>query len=131
MPKKVDFKKLQEKWYKKLEKSGFHDIESDEDNLKVWSSIFAAKHTKEVLQAKISYYQMASSFLEEYKFSSNVDKIIWEYHTNGIGVRDIAATLNKTKILKTNRTDVWKIIKRLKHTMFDMYMAPKKEYYEG
>lgn len=130
--KKAEFQKLKTKWYGKLKKSGFEDIESDEDNLKVWSSIFYLRRSNISWEAKASYYQMASNFLEEYKFTSNIEKIIWEYHSNGIGVRDISKLLKKAKIksVKTARTSVWLIIKKLRSSMYQMYLAPKEEYHE-
>lgn len=134
--KKTEYEKLRDKWYKKLSKvkddvypDGFQDIESDEYKLKDWSYKFAAKDAV-LWQAKATYYQMAASFLEEYKFSNKVEQIIWEYHANGIGVRDIARTLNKLRLFKTNRTTVWQIIQRLKASMYNMYMAKLTEYHE-
>lgn len=130
MSSKEDFQKLQKKWYKKLEDSGFEDIESDEFNLKTWSSTFHLKHSLETWQAKAEYYQLATNFLEEYKFNSNLDKIIWEYHSNGLGARKIATILKDAKIKVSNRTTIWEVIKKLKSSMYEMYLAPKKEYYE-
>jgi hypothetical protein len=129
--KKLDLKTETAKWYAKLKRDGFDDIESDEDNLKVWSTIFFKKHSIEQIQAKQAYYQMATNFLNDYKFNNNRERIIWEYHANGISLRDIGKVLKKAKIKKaTNRTDVWKVVKRLKLIMYDMYMIPKKAYHE-
>lgn len=130
MSKKTDFNKLQKKWYDKLKAKGFEDIEDGEDKLKVWSSIFTSKISMESWQAKATYYQMATNFLEEYKFESETNKFIWTKHSEGVSVRDITIFLNKKKSTRTNRTYVWKIIKTLKHTMYQMYMSNQKEYHE-
>jgi hypothetical protein len=129
--KKPNLKEEIEKWYAKLKREGFNDIESDEFNLKEWSNVFFKTHSIAQIQAKQAYYQMASNFLTEYRFDTPREKIIWEYHSNGISLREIGTILKKAKIEKaTNRTDIWKIVKRLKLVMYEMYMAPKKEYHE-
>lgn len=126
--KTTDYSRLREIWYKKLKKSGFKDIEQDEDNLKVWTIGFFKKQPKEVWEAKRAYYHMADSFLHDYKFETELEKIIWEYHANGLGCRAIATTLKKVKIVKrTNRTAVWEIIKRLRTIMKKMYMQDERE----
>lgn len=130
---KQEFQELQDKWYGKLEKSGFQDIESDENHLKFYSSQFAAQFRDGAWQAKAAYYQMASNFLEEYKFDTKRDRIIWEYHSNALSYRDIAKILNKLKTTRTaSRTSVYNVLKRLRIKMFDMYMAldSETEYHE-
>lgn len=130
--KKTKFEQLKAKWYKKLEKSGFEDIESDENNLKVWSSIFARKNSPEVWQARAEYYQMATNFLEDYKFSNDVEKIVWEYHSNGISMRDISKLLKKARVksIPINRQDIGVLIRKLKNSMYSMYVAKQDEYHE-
>lgn len=124
---KDNYQKLKAEWYAKLKKSGFEDIEGDEDNLKIWSSTYFAHKLRTThsgsWQAKASYYSMAERFLQEYKFESNLDYAVWEYHANGISVRDITATLKKANV-KTNRHYVWLIVRKLENEM-------KKAYLEG
>lgn len=122
-------KALKDIWYKKLEDAGFDDIEQDEEKLKVWSTIFFARYNKTTVDAKIMYAQMAENFLREYRFDSDLDKVIWEYHSTNLSYRDITAILKKVKI-KTNRTYVGRIINRLKKSMFAMYMVDMGEYHE-
>jgi hypothetical protein len=129
-PKDKSFKKLQDKWYAKLKKSGFKDIEHDEDTLTEYSSVYFKKHTYDEMVEKQRYHDMANSFLEQYKFETEKDKLIWDYHTNGLSVRDIADLLKKVK-LRANRNSVAQDIRRLKAKMFDMLWAPLKEYHEG
>ena len=133
--KKSDFQKVQDEWYTKLKNDGFVDIEQDEDNLKVWSAKFKTayqKLPKEVWVAKATYYQMAENFLQDYKFATKIERIIWEYHANGISFRDIATTLNKAKVTRTNRDNIWKVVKKLKTKMYTLYVTLEngKEYHE-
>lgn len=119
--KKTEFEVLKEKWYKKLKKSGFNDIEQDEDNLKAWSSKFATQKVKDLYESKQAYYYMATQFINDYVFSSKIDQIIWEYHAEGISMRDIAKTLNKTRTITTNKDAVNIIIRKLEKIMYFMY----------
>lgn len=135
---KNEYEKLRDKWYKKLakeelkkpEEERYIDIEQDEDTLKGYASVLAYRHTHEEIQEKQRYHDMALAFLEQYKFETSRDRIIWEYHTNFLSVRDITESLKKVKI-KTNRNSVAQVIRRLKVKMFDMLWAPLKEYHEG
>lgn len=119
MSNQANYKKERAKWYAKLKKSGFEDIEANENSLKSWSSKFvrADKTSMTSWQAKQEYYYQTTHFLNSYKFESNLEKAIWEYHSNGISVREIAALLNKTKVIKTNRQSIWLIIKKLRLAM--------------
>lgn len=135
---KTEYEKLRDKWYEKLrklelkkpEEERWTDIEHSEDMLTEYSSVYFKKHTHEEIEAKQRYHDMAISFLEHYKFETNKDRIIWEYHANNISVRDIAELLKKVKI-RTNRNSVSQVVRRLKVKMFDMLWAPLKEYHEG
>lgn len=126
-------KALQKEWYKKLHDNGFRDIESDENHLKFYTSQFGAKFLKAegVWEAKARYYQMAENFLGDYKFASEMERVIWEYHSNGISYRNIAKLIAKLRLVKkTNRTTIYQVIKRLKIKMYDMYVAENQEYHE-
>lgn len=116
-------KDLQKLWYKKLKDSGFEDIEDENNELKVWSSAFRRKKSLVSWEAKESYYHMANKFLNEYQFENSLDKIVWEYHSNAISMRDISDLLIKTKVKKNfNRTYVWRILARLQDSMKKMYL---------
>lgn len=131
---KTNFKKLRQEWYAKLKAEGFNDIETLAGDLKEFSTS-GSRNIKKVLtqsggwQFKQEYYRLASKFLNEYKFNTKLDSIIWEYHTNGISVRNIAKALIEINV-KTNRTDVWKVVKRLKIKMFDMYLVKVQPRHE-
>lgn len=122
MPRQPDFKKLKKTWYYKLADEGFVDIERDEFNLKNPSAkFFQRKHglaTSGRWKASLEYYYMAEHFLNNYKFYKQLDEVIWEYHIAPMSVRDIASTLNKLGIYKTNRTCVWQSIKKTRQLMY-------------
>jgi hypothetical protein len=131
--KKQTFKELQATWYAKLKKTGFKDIEKDEYNLKNSTSELSRYYdTPDLWKAKETYYQMTDTFLNEYKFDTRIHKLIWEYHSNGISIRDIAKILTKAKIksVNTSKSEIGVIVKKLKNSMYEMYLAPKKEYHE-
>lgn len=134
--KKLDYEKEKTKWYKKLEKSGFVDIELNEKRLKTWSSNqfeFPRLMTSDGgWKIKAEYYYMAAQFLNDYKFDTEIEKTIWTYHSEGLSVREISSILTKIKVksIPTQRTSIWKVIKRLKKSMYSMYLAPKTEYHE-
>lgn len=120
----TEYDKLRAVWYKKLEKEGFQDIETDEHNLKSWSAKFASRKSQELWQAKEAYYYMATNFLNEYAFDSALEKTIWEYHTEAISIRDIVKLLRKkTKVMIINRSSIWTTINRLETTMKKMYLS--------
>ena len=124
-----DYQKLKEVWYKKLERSGFVDIEKDEYNLKQYSFRFNQDAVVRSWHSKTEYYSMAGQFLNHYKFASNLEKTIWEYHVNGIGVRDIAKLLTKAKVrsIKPNKDNVQKVVSRLAEEMKKIYLPGYKK----
>ncbi len=118
-----NYRELKKKWYAKLKNSGFEDIERNEDLLKRPSSVVFGDYRKIAFGiAKFEYYQMAARFLNEHDFKNNRERIIWEYHANGISIRNIVKLLKKVRI-KTYRRAVWNIITRLRATMKDQYMV--------
>lgn len=119
---KSEYAKLRDLWYDKLKAEGFEDIEDSEYTIKVWSSRFAKLKDVDTWQQKADYYYIANHFLNSYEFDSELEKIIWEYHTNCISIRDITQLLRDTKVLDTNRDYIWLIIKRLKAIMKRMYL---------
>lgn len=117
-----EYQRLKEIWYKKLEDSGFHDIETDEYKLKVYSTKWARKSYVSGIPHKIEYYRIANMFLLEHTFDTKLDKAIWEYHTNGLGARSIATILKKAKIERHGRESVYQKIKVLRTIMLAKYV---------
>lgn len=126
-----EYDKLRAIWYKKLEKSGFQDIESDNYNLKIWSSKFARKESMLSWEAKAVYYQMAANFLNDYKFKTKREQNIWRYHSEGISCRNIANIFSKIKGIENcsakDRMRVWRVILKLENIMKKMYMIGQNE----
>ena len=123
-----DLHSLRQEWYDKLKAEGFEDIEDDKGRLKSWSSRFAHDRIMQLKEDQEAYNDLASRFLREYKFTKEIDKIIWEYHINGLSVRDITAVLKSTKI-KTKNGGFWykemvgAVLKRLSEDMKEMYLS--------
>jgi hypothetical protein len=117
------FKKLQEKWYKKLKDEGFNDIEKGEDTLMVCNSTAFRKsrYPIESYNAKVRYFALAGQFLNDNKFETRKDKIVWELHTNGKSTREIETELKRRKILNPSRDMTNKIIRRLAKEMLKKY----------
>lgn len=116
-----EFDKLKDFWYQKLKESGFDDIESDEYNLKTWSSQIAAQDST-YRHAKETYYYLATQFLNDYKFKNSYERIVWEYHSNGISIRNIVKLLNEVRKEKTYRRAIHELLQRLRNAM-------KRKYY--
>ncbi len=133
-----DYRALKKLWYKKLKETKrksnqnliflddapedeyFKDIERNEYELKRPSEFVRERYLKS-WQSKETYYYAANHFLNEYKFVSALERIIWEYHSNGISGRNIAKTLTKTRRRPINRMTVWRIVKRLNKEMKKLY----------
>jgi len=124
MPQKPDFKELQKHWYKKLKDSGFEDVEKDEYFLirdARSKRIFRSDRSIEYYESVIEYYQLAENFLHDFKFKTEREKIIWEYHANGISMRDIVIIMQKAGIKDLTRTKVCTIIGQLRKEMKNLY----------
>lgn len=120
--KSKEFNDLQAKWYKKLKDSGFEDAEQDPETLKQWTrSKFAPQQNNgaalDVVMAKNrskqEYYRLAGHFLYDFNFTSELHRLIWELHSDGLSHRDISDKLKENGIKKA-RTQVLDIIHELK-----------------
>lgn len=117
-----DFKKLKAEWDAKLKASGFDDIEyGNGDLLKHSSSNRTSHHDGGPWEPKAEYYRLAHYFLNEFKFKTRLEEIVWTYHSEGISVRNIVITLNKVRRKKVVRMTVWRIIERLRTQMKKLY----------
>lgn len=111
-----DFKKLQKKWYDKLAKSGFEDIEKDEDYLKKYSTIDNVKNIQPVNE---TYYRLAGQFFYDYKFKTLTEKIIWKYHSEGFTYSELPDKVKK--FIHIKKRMYFYIVKRLTNEMLQMY----------
>ena len=122
---KTEFQKLEGIWNEKLKESGFEDAETSSRRLKKWSSRFYSNVPHSIIWAnKFEYFRIAEFFLNEHKFKDEREKIIWAYHTNGVGVREIVETLEKVGI-KTSRDTVSRTILALRKLLFKNYLPAK------
>lgn len=112
------FKKLKAVWDKKLAKSGFNDIEQEDENLKTWTTGILKKRTSiEAYKAKETYFQLAGQFLYSHKFDSKEDMLIWKYHSDGLSSREIVKELKKSNKIKIYRMYVSQLIIKLRNQM--------------
>lgn len=112
-----EFKKLQSKWYKKLEKSGFEEAENtalESNPLKKWHSSYfqAVSHGAENAIFKQEYFRLAGIFLHDYSFETRKDMKVWALHAQGLPIREIA------RLCKTQKDKIHKTIKLLTREMF-------------
>lgn len=94
-----EFLELKKKWDEKLKSSGLENIEQEDGNLKKWSNSFYSEESSEIVrQAKEEYYRLATQVLHSYPFKKTTHQFIWEQHSNGVSVRDIAKALRKRRL---------------------------------
>jgi len=110
------FKTLQEKWYRKLEASGFNDIENYKHGsrpLKEWHSFKMTSQRFAIIRAKrASYQSQIDDFLNHpdfkdicrsitahgnCKFVAEDIETIWVMHTQGFTTRQIAYEMGRVK----------------------------------
>jgi hypothetical protein len=124
-PKEQTFKQIQNKWYKKLQEDGFEDIEKNEHELKTYSNVLTkSENNRRIagpINGKEAYYKLATWFVNDYKFKSNLEKVIWEYHSNGLSIRNISRVLQTAKVSSKTKDQIWFIIVRLRKAMFKFY----------
>lgn len=121
---KDNFTALQAEWYKKLADSGYEDIEYKDGSIRSCSPRSTRAKDPSLRQATQEYYYMSYHFLNEYKFETELEKVIWEYHTEGISVRSICKLLSDTEVAKMSRWAVWDTIRRLETEMKRRYLSP-------
>jgi hypothetical protein len=116
------FQKLKEKWYKKLEKTGFEDIEQNEGALKVWESFAFSNHryNRHTFAEKQEYFSLAGRFFHEHEFESDKVKEIWRLHSEGYSLSGIYDKV-KTKKRGFSRPNIYLIVKKLQKEMFKKY----------
>lgn len=109
------FKALFRDWNEKLEKSGFKDIENmryAEPKLKVYERASFSSVCPSVAASTLNYYTQAEALLEVYPFQNPIHKTIWQLHSDGLSIREIATLLNSDKYKKSNVANVINHIKR-------------------
>jgi hypothetical protein len=115
-----EFKSLKSKWYKKLAKSGFEDIEGNEEYFNA-SDTFTRHSSRyrdsvQRFEAKQEYYRLAGHFLYDHKFSSTLEKMIWQLHSEGLSIREITKKLQDRNVA-THKNKVHETLQQLKTIM--------------
>lgn len=127
-PKAKSYQELKEVWYKKLAKSGFVDVESNEFIIKQPASS-AFNRTSAISrdwQDRIEYSSMAGQFLHSHSFKNELEKVLWEYHANGLSIREIATVFKKAKLHYSTRDKVFRALKPLIAKMLQKYVIGYK-----
>lgn len=101
--KSADFKRLKERWDRKLKDAGFDDIEDESGQLKNWDSLRFQKKTvysvtwRNGFQERSEYFTLATHFLESFDFQTILQKRIWKFHAHGFSLREIGRMVGKDK----------------------------------
>lgn len=105
MPKNEDssFEALQAKWYAKLARKGFKDIEDANGNLKDMG--------KPLLSGKEEYYRQITNHLHYTDWDHKADKLIMKLHSDGMMIKDIVQAI-KVKRWPMNRNTVALVIRK-------------------
>lgn len=121
-----EFRKLQNKWYDKLQKSGFSDLEwLDKNSGKGQNSPFltvSIEYLRKIHNLETeTYFRLSRAFLHDYDFKTLHFYHLWKLHSEGLTYRQIIPKLNK--IMKKKRSIFWisTHVNRLKKIMFKMY----------
>ena len=120
------FKQLQDKWYKKAEKSGFEeqeDVNSSRELMKEWhSSHFMKDIVVDKYEDQQRFFELARQLLHIYPFRTNKDRRIWELFSDGIMIRGISREvhLSEYRIKKFTDELCKLIIKDAKETLDDI-----------
>lgn len=102
----MHLKELEKIWNKKLKDSGFIDIEDTNSPLRLlkkWhSNYFYRNYSPEVFEARYDYFRITSQFLHYHSFESQLERQVFELHTEGLSYREIGAKMgiNKDKVNK-------------------------------
>ncbi len=107
-----EFKKLNEEWSKKLEASGFDDIEKTEDGYTLRPQEFITNKVKYV--GGQDYYDFCQQVLRDYPFKRDIDKFIFEAHTEGKSEREIEVLLSKHSYKSLTSVRIHQIIRKIK-----------------
>lgn len=116
------FKKLQKEWYGRLKDEGFQDAETmreDTMTLKSWHSLYFFSRygdSPEKIQMGKRYFDLASAFSHEYKFTSEIEKKVWSLFSEGTPCYQIY------QILKITEWKARMIIERIHREMMMKYM---------
>jgi hypothetical protein len=115
----AEFKKLKKEWDKKLESSGFEDIEkNDTDNIitnqiiKTGENIYQ-NYIDFVEDAGLDYYQYCHQILREFPFKRELDRVVFEMYTEGKTEREISKSLQNLNLKPITQQAINLLIRRI------------------
>jgi hypothetical protein len=111
----AEFLALQRRWYRRIKKDGFKDIEVLQSNGEFFPLLSGARFSNE----KEEFYAIASWFSHEFEFKTKTEANIWALFCEGQTYRQIASRLKK-KLYQ-----VFKTINAIKNGPFEEY---KRKY---
>ena len=91
-----NYKTLKARWYKKLKKEGFDDIENNGGSLKAEVDPRTISYALSNKESREEYYKKAEEFLANYKEFTVQERQIWALHCQGMGAVRISKTLSLT-----------------------------------
>lgn len=107
-------KELQHFWDKKLEDTGFEDIEKTvrgERMLKQYAqSVFKRSNSVHRMEQRLEYYLLISHLCHEMMFGNFVDRFIMEHYAEGIKQKEILKRLKDAGIKRSR----WKTLTTIK-----------------
>lgn len=97
-----------------LRLSGFVDLEGANPNglLRNPGRIGEAKQTAEQFSAAVDYAYLASGYVFEGHFATELERHVWELHAEGVSFEKIAARLDHRQYGRVYLKRVWQIIDR-------------------
>ena len=114
---KDGFKELEQRWYQKLEKSGFKDIEDTKNPyrpLKSWHSFRRVPGAEITSNAKRDFFDLAWELIHTANFKKKHYRKIWVLFCDGLSERQIARKVRLPKstvhwiIARISRDIQWK-----------------------
>lgn len=114
--KNKQIKALTKKWYKKLEKEGFKDIEDAKGNLKSYASSFQYKYKPDVFQSKQRYFELAAQLVHSGYIPNGRELYIWRLHAEGKKVTEISRRLGLSL----------RLVREVIHDIQRRYIKPQK-----
>jgi hypothetical protein len=105
---KAEFKELEYKWYKKLKRNGFKDIELSLGNQRVIAN--PSKLRKDLYNSQ-EYYRQLKVNLVGGSYDCKADRVVMSLRTEGVPIKSISAKLGSLG-LKSHRETIRKIIRK-------------------
>jgi len=91
-----NYKTLKTRWYKKLKKEGFNDIENNDGSLKAEVDPRTISYALSNKESREEYYKKAEEFLANHKGFIEQERQIWALHCQGMGAVRISKLLKIT-----------------------------------